>query len=62
LAIRAARLGFKVCEVPVTRDYPPGEVPTKISKFRGNLLILETLFKACLGYYDPKSSVVEKGR
>jgi glycosyltransferase involved in cell wall biosynthesis len=62
LAIRAARLGFKVCEVPVTRDYPPGEVPTKISKFRGNLLILETLFKACFGYYDPKSSVVEKGR
>jgi hypothetical protein len=54
LAIRAARLGYKVCERPVTRAYPAsGTVPTKISKFRGNLLVLSTLFRACLGLYDP---------
>lgn len=56
LAIRAARLGFRVCEVPVTRRYPPrGAVPTKISPVRGNLLILRTLFAACLGRFDPES-------
>jgi glycosyltransferase involved in cell wall biosynthesis len=53
LAIRAARLGHRVCEVPVTRAYPAGKVPTKISKFRGNLLVLATLFRACLGQYSP---------
>ncbi len=57
LAIRAGRLGFNVCEVPVTRSYPPGEIPTKISKYRGNLLILQTLYRACTGYYNPKSAV-----
>lgn len=54
LAIRAARLGFKVKEVPVTRAYPKNApAPTKISPVRGNLLVLETLFKACVGQYDP---------
>jgi hypothetical protein len=54
LAIRAARLGFKVKEVPVTRAYPKdAPAPTKISPVRGNLLVLETLFKACVGRYDP---------
>ncbi len=54
LAIRAARLGFKVKEVPVTRAYPKdAPAPTKISPVRGNLLVLETLFKACNGRFDP---------
>jgi dolichol-phosphate mannosyltransferase len=54
LAIRAARLGFDVRELPVTRAYPAtGKVPTKISKVRGNLLVLRTLVNACLGRYDP---------
>ncbi|MEI6535106.1 MAG: glycosyltransferase family 2 protein [Verrucomicrobiaceae bacterium] len=54
LAIRAARLGFKVKEVPVTRAYPAGApAPTKISPFKGNLLVLQTLFRACLGKYNP---------
>jgi dolichol-phosphate mannosyltransferase len=54
LAIRAARLGYNVRELPVTRAYPAdGHVPTKISKFRGNLLVLQTLFRACLHLYDP---------
>jgi dolichol-phosphate mannosyltransferase len=55
LAIRAARLGFRVAEVPVARRYPAhGPVPTKISPVRGNLRVLGCLFRACLGRYDPK--------
>ncbi|WP_406701277.1 glycosyltransferase family 2 protein [Singulisphaera sp. Ch08] len=57
LAIRSARLGFKVCERPVTRAYPKGKVPTKISKFRGNLLVLQTLLYACLQRYNPPATV-----
>lgn len=54
LAIRAALLGFKLLEVPVTRRYPAsGKTPTKISPLKGNILILNTLFKACLRRFDP---------
>lgn len=54
LAIRAARLGFRVEEIPVTRAYPAhGPTPTKISPVRGNLLVLRTLVRACAGRYDP---------
>ncbi len=54
LAIRAARLGFRVKELPVARCYPShGKVPTKIRGVRGNLKILRTLFAACLGRWDP---------
>lgn len=55
LAIRATRLGFRVKEIPVTRTYPAaGPTPTKIRGFRGNLLVLATLFRACLHRYDPR--------
>jgi len=54
LAIRAARLGFRVVETPVTRRYPPtGKTPTKISPVKGNLLILRTLAAAALGKFNP---------
>jgi dolichol-phosphate mannosyltransferase len=54
LAIRAARLGFRVTETPVTRSYPTtGETPTKISPVKGNLLILRTLAAAALGKFNP---------
>ncbi|HVE85342.1 MAG TPA: glycosyltransferase family 2 protein [Myxococcales bacterium] len=54
LAIRAARLGYRVKEIPVTRAYPgEGPVPTKIKSVRGNLLILRTLLAACLHRFDP---------
>jgi glycosyltransferase involved in cell wall biosynthesis len=53
LAIRAARLGFHVCETPVTRAYPLGQTPTKIRGLRGNLRILRTLWQACRHRYDP---------
>ena len=55
LAIRAARLGFRVCEIPVARRYPAhGPIPTKISPVRGNLRVLGCLFRACLGRYNPR--------
>jgi dolichol-phosphate mannosyltransferase len=54
LAIRAARLGFKVIETPVTRRYPKtGKTPTKISPVKGNLLVLRTLAEAVLGRFNP---------
>lgn len=53
LAIRAGQLGMKVQEIPVERVYPPGKPPTKITKFRGNLIVLKTLFDACLGRFNP---------
>lgn len=60
LAIRAARLGFRITEIPVTRAYPAhGTVPTKIRGLRGNLLILDTLFRACLGRYNPPPAMTQ---
>ena len=53
LSYRAPRLGYKCLEVPTSRIYPEGEVPTKISSFAGNWDVLKTLFKACLGFYNP---------
>lgn len=54
LAIRAAELGFRVTEVPVTRAYPArGPTPTKISPVRGNLAVLRALLRACRHAFDP---------
>jgi glycosyltransferase involved in cell wall biosynthesis len=54
LAIRAARLGYRVTETPVTRAYPAsGKTPTKITGVRGNVAILRTLFDAVRGRFDP---------
>jgi glycosyltransferase involved in cell wall biosynthesis len=54
LAIRAARLGFRIIEIPVTRRYPTtGKTPTKISPVRGNITVLRTLAAAALGKFDP---------
>lgn len=54
LSVRIPRLGYKVCEVPVSRIYPQGQkAPTKISFIRGNYDLLSTLFKAILGKFNP---------
>ena len=54
LAIRAARLRFRVKELPVTRIYPRGEkTPTKISPLRGNMRVLGILWRAFRHRYDP---------
>lgn len=48
------RLGYQCVELPTTRRYPKGEVPTKISSFNGNLSVLVVLIKACFGFYNSK--------
>lgn len=55
LSVRASRLGMKVCEVPVTREYPKvGKTPTKISFFKGNSDLMKILVKNAFGAYAPK--------
>jgi dolichol-phosphate mannosyltransferase len=53
LSYRAPRLNFRCLELPTTRRYPPGEVPTKISSVRGNWQVMQVLLRACRGGYDP---------
>jgi glycosyltransferase involved in cell wall biosynthesis len=53
LSIRAGRLGFKVVELPVRREYPRGQLPSKIRGLRGGATILQALAAACLGRFDP---------
>lgn len=53
LSYRAPKLGYRCIELAAIRKYPKGEVPTKISSIRGNLSVLNVLFKACFGNYNP---------
>jgi len=53
LSYRAPKLGYRCIELPTIRRYPKGEVPTKISSFKGNLSVLQVLFRACIGLYSP---------
>lgn len=55
LSYRVPRLGYRCLEIPTTRRYPKGEVPTKISAFKGNLLVLRILFRVCFGAYNRES-------
>lgn len=52
LSYRAPNLGYRCIELPTTRRYPKGEVPTKISSFKGNIMVLKVLFIACFGAYN----------
>ncbi len=56
LSYRAPKLGYRCLELPTIRRYPKGEVPTKISSFKGNLSVLQVLFRSCFGAYDPKGN------
>lgn len=54
LSIRAARLGYQVKELPVTRRYPKtGPTPSKINGLGGKWAIVRLLFAAAAGRYDP---------
>lgn len=53
LSYRVPRLGYVCKELPTIRKYPAGEIPTKISSFRGNFAVLKILLMACLGRYNP---------
>lgn len=52
LSVKAPNLGYRVKEVPVTRAYPIGKVPTKISPIKGNVLLIKILFNLLLKKYD----------
>jgi dolichol-phosphate mannosyltransferase len=60
LLVRASRLNFRVTEIPVTRRYPKGEVPTKISAIRGNLGILREVFETLVGAYNPRQAAASQ--
>ncbi len=53
LNIRAPQLKLRVTEIPVTRSYPKGEIPTKIHGMRGNLAMMRTLLQVMRGKYNP---------
>lgn len=54
LSVRATQLGYRACEIPVTRAYPKSKkAPTKISFVRGNLELIKILIKNMLGAYKP---------
>lgn len=54
LSVRIPRLGYRVCEVPVERRYPPtGKTPTKISGLSGRLAMIGEVVKAAAGRLDP---------
>lgn len=52
LTIRANRLKLKTKEIPVTRTYPKGQIPTKIVGFK-KIIDLLNIFKIALGVYNP---------
>ncbi|MFW5437712.1 glycosyltransferase family 2 protein [Paenibacillus apiarius] len=54
LSVKAPKLGYKVTEIPVTRTYPVGKIPTKISPLRGNLLLMKILMDLLRKKYDVK--------
>ena len=54
LSVRATQLGYRACEIPVTRAYPgKGKTPTKISFVKGNCELMKILFKNMRGEYNP---------
>lgn len=56
LPIRACRMGFNVCEIPVTRAYPKGEVPSKVGGIRGNIYQMSILYHCIFKHYNPDST------
>lgn len=54
LTIRAGQLGYRTCEIPVSRTYPAGEkTPTKISGLKGRMAMMTELLDVVRGRYDP---------
>ena len=57
IPIRAARLGMRCIEVPVSRRYPPGKPPTKIHRWSGSASLVKILISAARGRFDPDAAV-----
>ena len=54
LSVRATQIGYKACEIPVTREYPAkGKTPTKISPLKGNMGLIRILITNMGGKYNP---------
>jgi hypothetical protein len=54
LSVRIPQLGYRACEVPVSRRYPPsGKTPTKIAGFGGRFAMMGELFDAVRGRFNP---------
>jgi dolichol-phosphate mannosyltransferase len=55
LAVRAPRLDFRVCEIPVARRYPTsGPTPSKIAGWSVRFQILKQTLVAACGGYNPR--------
>ena len=54
LSCRAPKVGYLCKELPTLRRYPNGQIPTKISSFKGNIAVLIILISACFHKYNPK--------
>lgn len=55
LAVRAPRLKFRVCEIPVARRYPKtGPTPSKITGWSTKFHILKQTLVAACGGYNPR--------
>lgn len=51
---RAGPLGYRTCEIPVSRTYPAGEkTPTKISGLKGRMAMMTELLDVVRGRYAP---------
>ena len=48
------KLDYRCLEIATIRRFPKGEIPTKISTFKGNLSVFVVLIKACFGVYNSK--------
>jgi dolichol-phosphate mannosyltransferase len=61
LTMRAGQLGYRICEIPVTRAYPRREkTPTKISGFKGRLAMFRELWHVVNGHYNPRDEPCDK--
>lgn len=61
LTVRAGQLGYRTCEIPVSRTYPAGEkTPTKISGFKGRMAMMTELLDVVRGRYDPTARTPER--
>jgi dolichol-phosphate mannosyltransferase len=60
LSVRIPQLGYRACEVPVSRRYPTtGKTPTKIAGLMGRLAIFGELLGAVRGRMNPRSEVAK---
>lgn len=54
LTVRANQIKLKTKEIPVTRTYPAGKIPTKIIGWKGNWHMIKTALKVAFRFYHPQ--------